>query len=238
MKTLSVVCARSGSKGMKNKCMAKVNGKMIVEYAIEYSLMLGSGVTTVVSTDIPDLIDYCVKKKISYIRREADLCRDESRIECALADAIEKKGKGYAYCSLVHGNIATRYPEIFHEAVTFLETHKEYDAVISMQNVEKFHPEWMLEYNDSFLPKQNQTQYRRQALPQKMIHDGHTLLFKSEEFYKRHVGLIPYNKGYMYSTYGDKIKPLIHDEVVIDIDTKKDSQLTEAFMRPRQNKKR
>ncbi len=230
-KVLSVVCARAGSKGLKNKCLKCIDGKMIVEYAIEYSLSLGPLIKTVVSTDIKEVINFCKKNNIEYIKRDSSLCRDESRIEDTLVDAIEKKGKDiFDYCSLVYGNIPTRYPHLFHKALHFLENNHDYDAVVSMQNVEKFHPEWMFDLNDCVLPRKRETSHRRQGLAPKMIHDGHTLVFKINEFYGRCKGLIKYDKRCMYSIFGAKIKPRINNEIIIDIDTEKDLKLAEKVI--------
>lgn len=238
MKVLSVVCARAGSKGLKNKCIAKIKGKMVIEYSIEYSLSLGENVKTVVSTDIGRVIDYCRTNGIAYIKRCPELCSDESRIDDALADAIEKTGEGCDLCSLVYGNIPTRYPMIFQEALRYLGEDKDCDAVISMQNVGKFHPAWMFDYNDTILPRQKEVHYRRQELPQKMIHDGHTLVFRNKGFYKRFKALEPYDKEYIYSVYGTRIKPLVTDEVIIDIDTGIDLKLADAFIERRSKKER
>ena len=236
MKVLSVVCARAGSKSLKNKCITKINNKMVIEYAIEYSLSLGNSVKTVVSTDIKEVLDYCIKNNISYIKREQKMCTDECRIDDALADAIEKEGKGFQYCSLVYGNIPTRYPEIFHEWIRHLELNTEYDATISMQNVEKFHPDWMFDYNNEVIPRKKETHYRRQGLSQKMIHDGHTLIFNIDKFYKKYKDQIAYDKSYRYSIYGDKIKPLINDKAIVDIDTKKDLKFAESIIMLRSTK--
>jgi hypothetical protein len=70
---------------------------------------------------------------------------DGSKIDGALADAIEKKGEGIDYCSLVYGNIPTRHTDLFHKSLDFLERNKDYDAAISLQNVGKYHPDWMYE---------------------------------------------------------------------------------------------
>ncbi len=231
MKVLSVVCAREGSKGLANNCVARINNKMVVEYAIEYSLSLGSNVETVVSTDIAEVIGYCKKKNIAYIERNSKFCTDESKIDDALADAIEKKGHDCECCSIVYGNVPTRYPTLFCEALDFLQENKDYDAVISMQNVEKFHPEWMFDYNEEVLPLEPKSHYRRQSLPQKMIHDGHTLIFKSKEFINKYKGLIPYDTEYKYSIYGDRIKPIINNKVIIDIDTERELELAEAVIK-------
>lgn len=230
MKILSVVCARAGSKGLKNKCVAKINGKMVAEYAIEYSLSLGDDVKTAVSTDIDSLIEHCIKNGISYIRRDSAFCADESRIDDALAEAIGKEGEGCDYCSLVYGNIPIRYPVLFQQALDFLKNNDDYDAVITMQNVEKFHPEWMLDLNSNIMPKVKESDYRRQALSPKMIHDGHTLIFKIDGFLNRYNGLVPYEAGYLYSIFGAKIKPLINDRLIVDIDTARDLELAEAIL--------
>jgi CMP-N-acetylneuraminic acid synthetase len=233
VKVLSVVCARAGSKGLNNKCVAKINHKMVVEHAIEYSLSLGSNVETVVSTDIESLIEYCKKEHITYIKRVPKFCADESKIDDALADAIESNGQDCEYCSLVYGNIPTRYPDLFYEALNFLQENKDYDAVISMQNVEKFHPEWMFDYNEKVLPLVEESHYRRQSLSQKMIHDGHTLIFNKDKFFRKYRGKLPYDKKKRYSIFGAKFKPLINDEVIVDIDTKKDLILADALLNNR-----
>ncbi len=236
MKVLSVICARSGSKGLRNKCIAEIMDKMVVEYSIQYSLSLGDNVKTVVSTDITVLISYCKANKIEYIIRAPELCTDGSKIEDTLVDAIEKKGKDCEYCSLIYGNIPTRYPEIFHNALLYLEENKDYDAVISMQNVGKFHPDWMFDYNETIVPKRVETHFRRQALSPKMIHDGHTLIFRIEEFYKKCKGLITYNNEYKYSIFGNKIKPLITENIIVDIDSEKDLEIAKTIMEKCQNK--
>lgn len=234
MKTLSIVCARAGSKGHKNKCIARINKKMVVEYAIEYSLSLGKDVKTVVSTDIKELMDYCRSNNINYIDRNPAFCADESRIDDTLAEAIEREGEGTQLCSLVYGNIPVRHPSLFHDAKSFLEENEDYDAVISMQNVEKFHPGWMFDLNEDVIPREKGLLYRRQDLPQKMIHDGHTLVFQSESFYKRYKGILEYNMEYRYAIFGSKIKPLLNNEIIIDIDTEKDLKLSEAVIKNRE----
>lgn len=234
---LSVVCARAGSKGLRNKCIKKINGKMLIEYTIEYSLSLGERVKTVVSTDIEEALDYCRKNNIDYIKRAPKMCADSSRIEDTLADAIEKKGKGCDYCSLVYGNIPTRYPALFHDALGFLENNKDYDAVVSMQDVGKYHPEWMFDFNEEVIPKVKEAHYRRQMLAPKMIHDGHTMIFRSTPFCKRYKHIIGYDSGYKYSIFGSKIKPLVNDEIIMDIDSEKDFKIAEALILNRRSGK-
>ena len=88
-----------------------------------------------------------------------------------------KKGEGIDYSSLAYGNIPTRHTDLFHKSLDFLEQYKDYDAAVSMQNVGKYHPDWMYEYNNEILQKKKEEPYRRQMLPQKMHSDGHTFIF-------------------------------------------------------------
>ena len=231
MKVLSVVCARAGSKGLRNKCMRRIGEKPIVRYAIEYSLVLGSKVRTVVSTDIPELIADCRNRAVRCIVRNPIYCKDTSRIDDALAEAAVTHGDGCDWISIVYGNIPTRYPQIFQEAVHFLDRNPDYDAAISMQNVEKFHPDWMFDFDEDLLPSAEERNYRRQALPQKMIHDGHTLIFRRQPFLERYDKRVRYDKRIRYGIFGSRIKPVLNSYPIVDIDTEKDFRLAEALLR-------
>lgn len=105
----------------------------------------------------------------------------------------------------------------------FLVRNFDYDAVLSMQNVEKYNPEWMFELNKRILPVKPKQAFRRQDLTQYMIHDGHTVLIRSDYFVhfmrKKKVGSV------MYEMFGKKIKPMLNNKLIIDIDTEKDLEL-------------
>ena len=211
---------------MKNKCILKIKHKKVIEYSIEYSLSLGADVTTVVSTDIENVITDCKESKIECIRRDAVLCEEDSRIEDALFDALERFGTNFSYVSLVYGNVPTRYPELFHEAISFLDSHHDYDAVLSMQNVEKYHPESIYDFDENILPRKTIKHYRRQTLPQKMIHDGHTVVIRTGAFYPGYRS----EPQSFYSLIKNHIKPMINTNVIFDIDTEKDYKLAKAYI--------
>ncbi len=232
-KVLSVVCARSGSKGLRNKCSSLIHGRMVAEYALRYCLGLGKDTETIVSTDIPALIRLCKTEHIPLIERSPRLCGDTVPIEAVLADALVRQDPRPEYCSLVYGNIPTRYPALFHEALDFLESHPDFDACISMHNVEKFNPLWMFDLTSAALPRRKRPAFRRQELPQKMIHDGHTLLFRSTPFLDRFKARTLFDRGVFYGMFGAKIKPLLNGKLIVDIDTARDLALAEAALTPR-----
>ena len=233
MNILSVITVRKDSKGLINKCVIDINGKAVFEYSLEYSLkldqVLGGNVYTIVSSDSEKIKEYCLKNNVEFLERSSELTSDIARIEDVVYDAYLKIGKGFDYISILYGNIPVRYPEEFLKAYEFLEKNKDYDAVLSMQNVEKFNPSWMFEFNDSLLPLKRSEGYRRQDLKQLMIHDGHTILFRTGHFLKFMEE--KNNQKHMYEAFGRRIKPMLNDKVIIDIDTERDIMFAETILR-------
>ena len=233
MSILSVITVRKDSKGLKDKCLRKINGKYVFEYSIKYSMELSYSIKeeifTVVSSDSEIIKKYCLENNIYFIEREFQLAFDTARIEDVIYDAYRRIGKDFEYISLLYGNIPTRYPEEFLKAYRFLSKNKDYDCVLSMQNVEKFNPDWMFELDRNILPAKENKGYRRQDLRQLMIHDGHTILFRTRhflEFMKTNS-----KENIMYEAFGKKIKPMLNDKLIIDIDTERDLKLAEAILK-------
>ena len=166
---------------------------------------------------------YCLKGKIPFIRRNQRLASDKTRIEHVIYDAYRKTDMAFEYISLVYGNMPLRHEEEFVRAFNFLETNRNYDAVLSMQNVEKYNPDWIYALNKDKLPHKKTAAVRRQDLKQRMIHDGHTVLTRSDYF----INFMREKKKetFMYEVFGGKIKPMLNDRLIIDIDTEKDLKL-------------
>ncbi len=232
MSMLSVVAIREGSEGLKNKCLRKIGGKAVFEYTIEYSIDLNDRIKeevfTVVSSDSEIVIKHCSENNICFVKRSPGLASDVARIEDVIYDAYRQIRGDFSYISLLYGNIPLRYPEEFVKAYHFLQENKDYDAVLSMQNVEKFNPAWMFELDEDVLPAKKSEGYRRQDLKQLMIHDGHTILFRTKhflEFMKSNS-----KQDIICQAFGKKIKPMLNDRLVIDIDTEKDLKLADAIL--------
>lgn len=242
MNILSIITVRKGSKGLKNKCTRKIKDKYVFEYTIEYSLALNrelkGKVFTVVSSDSDEIKKYCIKNDIFFIKRSPKLACDFTQIEEVIYDVYCKVGHYFDYISLLYGNVPTRYKQEFLRAYNFLINNKDYQAVLSVQNVEKYNPSWMFPLNEEILPIKRYEGYRRQDLKQFMIHDGHTILFRTKNFleFMGKRGLTQ-KKG-LYDAFGKKIKPMLNEIIIIDIDTEKDIELAKAFISYRSRKER
>jgi CMP-N-acetylneuraminic acid synthetase len=234
MSVLSVITVRKGSKGLKDKCLKRILGKAVFEYVIEYSLelnrRLGGRVFTLVSSDSEAIQRHCLRRRIPFIYRPADLASDSAQIEEVVYDAYNKIDRPFEYILLLYGNIPTRYPASFIRAYDFLATHKHYDAAMSFQKVEKYNPLWMFELNERTLPRKKCGLYRRQQLKKYIIHDGHTILFRSRHFleFMKKAGM--QRKHGLYDAFGKEIKPMLNEDLIVDIDTRKDLWLAEAIL--------
>lgn len=241
MNIFSIITIRKGSKGLKNKCLRKIGNKAMFEFVIKYSLelnyKLNGKVFTVVSSDSELLEKYCIKNEIPFIKRVPSLASDLTQIEDVIYDAYSRINLSFKYISLLYGNVPTRYPQEFLKAYNFLRNNREYDAALSMQNVEKYNPSSMFPLNKYILPAKKNKGYRRQDLKQYMIHDSHTVLFRTEHFleFMRKKKLIQ-KKG-LYDAFGKKIKPLLNEKLCIEVDTKKDLELAKAVIFYRSRKK-
>lgn len=233
MSILSIVTARKGSKGLKDKVIRLINGKYVFQYCVEYSkelaVQLNTSVVTVVSSDSEVIAAWCKDNKVEYVDRKPELASDTARIEQVMYDAYLRVNKKFDYVSLVYGNMPIRYPQEFIKAYQFLENNPDFDGALSMQNVEKYNPAWMFSYNEDILPSKETQKARRQDLEKFMIHDGHTILVRAKYFTDFMAGKNP--ETIMYEPFGRKIKPIITNQLIVDVDTQRDLDLACAILK-------
>ena len=80
LKTLAIIPARSGSKGIKNKNIKKLNGKPLINWTIETCLKTKLINYVVVSSDSNNYLDIANKYKISQCILRPKISGDNSQI--------------------------------------------------------------------------------------------------------------------------------------------------------------
>lgn len=78
MKIIGIIPAREGSKRVQGKNMVLLNGKPLLQYAIEYAIVSEQFNEIVVSSDWSKCLELAEHMGVSTIKRPAELCRDES----------------------------------------------------------------------------------------------------------------------------------------------------------------
>lgn len=99
---LCTICARGGSKGVKNKNIKRLNGKPLIAYTIEQALQSQLFDHIVVSTDSDDIADIATQYGAEvFFRRAPELSSDTAGKLDVIRDALLKSeahyNKTYAY---------------------------------------------------------------------------------------------------------------------------------------------
>ena len=92
-KHLAVIPARAGSKGLAGKNMRSLCGFPLASYTIETALDVGFFDRIVVTTDMPELIDYCgtyIDPRLSVIKRPNRLCKDTVPMTPVVIHALQQ----------------------------------------------------------------------------------------------------------------------------------------------------
>lgn len=96
MKTISIIPARGGSKGILSKNITKLNGKPLIYYSINSSIQSKIN-RTIVSTDDKKIADYAEKYGAEVIMRPKLLATDKAQIEPTMIHVLNSLDKNEGY---------------------------------------------------------------------------------------------------------------------------------------------
>ena len=91
-KYIAIIPARKGSKGIKNKNLAVIKGKRMIDYTIEAARKTREITKVAVTTDIDKIIKPDTKK-IVYIRRPKKIASDTATTESAIIHSLNYLNK-------------------------------------------------------------------------------------------------------------------------------------------------
>ncbi|SIR05245.1 N-acylneuraminate cytidylyltransferase/CMP-N,N'-diacetyllegionaminic acid synthase [Alkalispirochaeta americana] len=144
MKTLALIPARSGSKGVPNKNVQRIRNVPLIAFSIWTAQRAGLFDEVLLSTDDPGYFDSvkCLNLSTEYIR-PPELSQDTSPTIDAILDALdwyEKKGKTFDAVMLLQPPAPFRTVEHLCNAVSLLEDHPEATCVTGIVRVWDQHP--------------------------------------------------------------------------------------------------
>ena len=88
MKTVAIIPARGGSKGVPRKNLAYVNGKPLIAYTIEHAIQAEGVDAVVVTSDDAEILDVSVECGALSIKRPPNLATDTATTEAVLQHCI------------------------------------------------------------------------------------------------------------------------------------------------------
>lgn len=228
-KTLAIIPARGGSKGIPRKNIKHLAGKPLIARTIEPARAAGVFDRVVVSTDDAEIADVARQHHadVPFLRPQA-LAQDETPtlpvIEHAVQWLKENEGVEYEYVVVLEPTFPLRTPEHIKEALALLY-ESDADSVVSVVPVPgHFKPHWQFLLND------NQTLSvftgeavrdiipRRQELPVTYTRNGAIYAFKANLLFQENPTM-----------YGEKtVGYLMGEEYSVDIDEPDDWDRAEA----------
>ena len=202
MRTVSLLPARGGSKGIPNKNIAPLNGKPLIYYAIRASLNSESQETWV-STDNDEIKRVSIECGARVIDRPAEISKDYSQSEEALLH----------FCSAVDFDtlvfIQPTSPLVESTHIdTGIQMMNEYDSVFSVYK-EHWVPRWTKEVNPDGWDVNNRPM--RQQMDEKYVENGAFYITKKENLlqsklrYSGKIGVVemPLHKSFQIDTEED-----------------------------------
>jgi len=226
-KFLSIILARGGSKGIKNKNIKKLGKLPLIAWTIKEALKSKKNLTVYLSTDSKKIASIGKKygAKIPFIRPKK-FAKDTSSSVDAIEHAInflKKKNLNFDYVLLLEPTSPLRTYQDIDRAINKI-TSKNYDSLVSVSKLEAFHPSFLYEQNKkgylSPLRKTGKKYIRRQDLE--------TIYFLEGSIYISKVATLMKKRTFCH----DKTIPFIMPKwKSIEIDDKLDLVMAEAIIK-------
>jgi len=231
MNILSVILARSGSKGLpgKNRCL--LAGKPLVTYPIEHAQRASHIDTIAVSTDDSEISKIATGLGVELIERPAKLATDTARVDQAAGhavDALEKRMNcQFNTVVILYGNVPIRPHGLIDRAIEKLQT-SDADSVQSVCPVGKFHPYWMTVLGgsnaDVMAPFAPNNIDRRQDLPPVYQLDGGVIVVRRSQ-------LVNTDQGNPHGFLGSDRRAIVTEPgQVVDVDSANDLLVAQATL--------
>lgn len=216
---ISIVPIRAGSKGIKNKNIAKIEGIPLYLRTVNQALRMTE--KCIVNTDIDSVLkkDH-FNKNIILFKREKKFAQDETAMNLVLKDMLKKINLFNKYIILLQATSPLRKDEDIRNALKLFKKGN-YSMVMSVKKVDSGFLKYGYENNQKFIPFANKYLFQnRQSLPKVLSPNGAIYIFSANEFLKKNK--IPEkNIGYFEMPY----------QRSIDIDNKDDLNKVRKIIR-------
>ena len=218
IKTLGIITARKGSKGVPNKNFKIIkNKKRLIDYTIMESKKSKYISKIAVSTDDDRIISHIKKYKIDYIiKRKKNLSTNSSKSIDVVIDVIKRlKNLELDLVILLQPTSPLRKSFHIDNAIKLLcKKYKKYDSLVSISSIEEPHPLKLKKiekgYLESFIKGSN-SEIPRQSLKKIYKLNGAIYLIKKKTLMKKKTFFsktLPFKMDQKYSLNIDTMSDL------------------------------
>ncbi len=231
MKTLCIILARGGSKGLPNKNTRRLAGKPMVAWTIGHAQAAQRPDRVVLSTDSEAIAEIGALCGVEVAIRPDELATDTATVDSAARYTMDwvqqRTGQRFEAVVILYGNVPVRPAGLIDRAIDKLEASGA-DSVQSVCPVGKSHPYWMQTLTglrgDTLQPYEANNIYRRQDLPRVYQLDGGVIAVKRDS-------LFTVVEGQPHAFLGqDRGAVVTQPGQVVDVDTPLDFALAQAIL--------
>lgn len=229
MRILGVIPARGGSKSVPRKNIAPLGGKPLIAYTIDAALASNALADVVVSTDDAEIAQVSrAHGALVPFERPADLATDAAESYGVVVHALEEmerlRGQPYDAVMMLQPTTPLRRAEQIARAVGMLAAAPDADGVVSVVDVEGWHPFRMKRLIGdrivNYIEQGFEDMRPRQALPKVYIRSGAIYLIRKSALLIHRMLVGPHSLGLV-----------IDDRSAVNIDNRLDFALAELLMR-------
>ena len=221
MKSLAIIPARAGSKGIEGKNYKLLNGKPLISYTIEAAL--NSKIDRVIiSTNCPEVIKISKKYNVEVINRPEEISSDTSVTIDAIHHVLQniESSDEYELIITLQATSPLRTSEHINESID-LYNNQNGDSLISVCKVpHNFSVEKIMLFDGDYLVGNTEPK-RRQETKESYARNGAAIYITSKKIIKD-------------SIMGKKIVPYLMDKISsFDIDELEDWIIIESLLKNR-----
>ena len=228
MKILIFIPARSGSKGIKNKNITKLNGKPLINYTLSFARKLTKekNFSVFLSTDSKKYLKYSSKKDLNYnYLRPKNISGDNSRIIDAVLhglDWLATKNLYFDAVLLLQPTSPLRKTSETRKAINFFKK-KKINSLVSVTKM-KEHPFECIKSHGKkweYLEKNKVKITKRQNYPNKYFFIDGSIYLSKVSFLKKYNSFVVKNKTKLFK---------LTQFPSIDIDQPVDLKISKLFL--------
>lgn len=222
MRTLYLITARGGSKGIPGKNIKLLAGKPLIHYSIEYARLFADDKDICLSTDSEEIS--IVAAQIGYktpFTRPTHLAEDNAGSYEVIVHAVnyyKELGINYDNLVLLQPTSPLRLKKHLEEAMVLYTSDT--DMVVSVTETQLYH---YYEEKDGLLQPFGQVYQRRQDAPLLYKHNGSIYIIKTESLLKHKE----------FNHFACVRKYVMEDDYSLDIDTFADWNRIEYLLQSR-----
>ena len=220
MKTLGIIPARGGSKGIPKKNIKLLNGKTLIAYTLEAALSSTID-RVVVSTDCQEIAQVAKQFGVEVIIRPSELAKDSTPTLPVLQHIVENINETFDAVVTLQPTSPLRTAKHINEAIELFKNDDMADSLVSVIEVpHNYMPEKLMDIKGKYLVGNSEAK-RRQEINKAYARNGAAIYITKASRLDEYI-------------FGGNIFPYFMEKInSVDIDHMEDWEIVECLLKNR-----